>query len=341
MSARLAVTRPKVLVNLYVLGLILLVPRGLLAAIYLPPCTLENDPAIRVEYFSTCLEGQIGAWVEQRSKVEDGVQPPYLYAGKGRVTTLVSSWLTLQAAGHYRVLQSRKDRAIVNRDAEADTLLAQIGNSSVYRHRLFAGKSAPPFGLDFNTLGDWSGFDTSRYFFSRPVQLAGYTYDNQRDTTWVIAGGENQQLVLGEDKRITILSTRLAYDFAALEGTRMVASFSSTSLSARRGGIALLNRNGKGEQTSMEVVRKWKEFPYDPNDFDQLLRVNWSGKASEESVFKAQYEDIWKVSRIGTLSLVYTFFKPLSGELHIGYYKTENAIERNHWFGVLGVGASL
>ena len=135
--------------------------------------------------------------------------------------------------------------------------------------------------------------------------------------------------------------SRISYDIAALEGTRLIASFSTTELSQRRGGAAIVNRNGKGERTSLEIVRTWTEFPYDPADFNQLIRINWSGRVSLDLEVKAQYEDVWQTHRIGCLTLRQLIVAPLSIDGSVGYKRSEDGVTRSSWFGVLGLEATI
>lgn len=307
------------------------------AGIYTSPCTMENDPATQPDLLALCLEGKAGVWVEQRSKTINDTQPATVYGSHGQASGLIGNWLTLQARGHARISQGREKNHFEDKEIASESAIVQIGNSAIHRHRLFGGIGAIPFGLNIDTTADWTNLKKDRHFFGSPIHIVGYSYDNQKDLTWTISGGSRNEESDDAQSRIAAIGTRLIYDMAALEGTRAIVSFSTTELSERRGGIALLNRNGKGEQTTVEIVRKWTQFPYDPTDFDQLIRINWSGKIDDVQRGRAQYEDILNQSRVGTLTYYYIFMPHMQTSVSVGYHKDETSLEPNFWFGIFGL----
>jgi hypothetical protein len=313
------------------------------AGIYYPPCEIKDDPdQTEFEILPTCLEASIGTWVQHRSLVEEGhLQPARLFAGRGKITILPSKWLILQSSAEYKLWQERESANVLDKDMHTDSVTLQIGNSALNRHRILIGRSRQPFGVNQNTIANWSGYLLEDLFYGPKNYLASYTYDNQKDLTWTTSIGAKEESKRNASARDSTVSSRLSFDLAALEGTRILTSFSTTELSQRRGGIALVNRNGKGEQTTFEVIRVWTEFPYDPIDFNQLIRTNWSGKASEDLRVSAQFEDVWQQHRIGNITLKQMFTDQLSLDGTIGFYRTENQLLRSHWFGALGIEASL
>jgi len=299
------------------------------------------DPLISQSLYALCLEGTAGVWREQRSKLDEDRPPATVYTATGKVTGTFSNWLVLQSEGHARLSRSTTHSQKDNRDVATDSAILQLGNSAVYRHRLFGGRSRIPFGLNINANGNWSGFEKSNWFFGEPIRLLGYTYDNQRDLIFTVSVGSRNEESSKARERSSAFGVRVMYDMAALEGTRAIVSFSTTELSERHASIALINHNGKGEETTVEIVRKWTQLAYDPTDFDQLIRVNWSGLAGENHRIKAQYEDILDDSRTGSVAYSYRLYQHVSPSLVIGYHKSEDRTHQNYWFGALGLEASL
>ncbi len=321
-------------------------PSNAFSQFLLSPCEVSQDPKVSPPNFATCLEGFAGAWVEQRSMVEDDIQPPTLFSSSAKVTSVYKEWLVLKFEGHARIIKERYTSHLLDKDLSPDKMILQLGNNSVSRHRFFIGKSPLPFGLNVNLDSHWHGFDTDSLFFGEVFRVAGYTYDNEKDFTWTLSGAAKDQSSLEAKNRLATVSTRASYDFAALEGSRVIASFSNTELANRSGGIALVNINAKGDRTTFEWVRIWTQYPYDPSDFRQLLRLNWEGQSSEFVRTGFQYEDIWGMSRRGTLSTRWEIQNYTSLNFALGYQRSEagfNETSRkaSFWYGVLGTEVSL
>ena len=324
----------------------LITPSNSFSQFLLSPCEVSQDPKVSPPNFATCLEGFAGIWVEQRSMVEADIQPPTQFSSSASIASVYRDWLVLKFEGHARIAKERYTSHIVEKDISPDKMIIQVGNNSVSRHRLFFGKSPLPFGLNVNLDNHWHGFDTDPIFYGEVFRVAGYTYDNEKDLTWTISGAAKDQSSLEAKNRIATVSTRISYDFAALEGSRIIASFSNTELANRTGGIALVNINGKGDRTTFEWVRIWTQYPYDPSDFRQLLRLNWEGQSSEFVRTGFQYEDIWGLSRRGTLSTSLEIKDYISLKFALGYQRSESGFyetirKASFWYGVLGTEVSL
>jgi hypothetical protein len=312
-----------------------------LAELYLSPCEMNIDPAQDHSEVAACLEGSIGLWAEQRSRVENDLQPPSVFGAKGQLTILPASWIVLQGSGHHKIWRDRQSSMITQRDSQADSMVVQIGNNALHRHRILGGRMPPPIGLNIDYLENFRDSSLTKNFYGAPLYLGGYTYDNQKDVVWTIVGGAASHKEDASEGRQATVATRISYDLAALEGTRLSAAFLSSEPTQRTGVVSILNRNSKGETTSLEVVRTWSFYPYDPADFHQLIRLNWSGKTSPDVSIKFQYEDVAQYQRIGSLTTIYSIFDPVNIQATIGYSRSESELTKTHWLGILGVEAKI
>ncbi len=311
------------------------------AELFLSPCTLKSDPEDRLLPMTACLNASAGTAVEQRTQNDSPEQPPYLAYANGKLTLLPHRWILLQASGHVEVRQRRTVKTDSSRDASPDTTLLQIGNTALHRHRVFAGKGVMPFGLNLNANSKLHPHSYYLPYYGRRVRLAGYTYDNRRDLTATFTVGYIDGESRAIENRLIQGSVRFAYDFAALEGTRIITSFFHDELIHRRGSFAMLNRNGRGDVTTFEVVRTWTFFPYDPEDFRQLIRLNWSGDSSDDSRVSVQYEDTTQVYRTGLVTYIHKALEHAFAEATVGYRKSEDSALKSHWFSMFGIEARL
>lgn len=306
-----------------------------------PPCTLAKDPAAVFPLLSLCLNGKAGTWVQQRSVVEDDIQPPLLLASRGAATLVFTSWLSFRTEGYANIFQNRTTGKTVSREARPDNTLIQIGNSATHRHRVFLGKARIPFGLNYNVDSAWGSATRFDSFFGEPIKVAGYTYDNQQDLTVTMSAGTAENVDSDAKRRKSATGIRLMYDLAALEGTRLLGSLTTDELEHRRGAVGAVNVNGKGDITAFEVIRTWSNFPFDPTDFNQLIRLSWSGAAYQRIAPHAQYEDQLNLRRIGTLGAVFNAKKQMDLSLTLGFTKDETGARKNYWLGVAGVEVHL
>ncbi len=315
--------------------------RGAVAKIMTPPCEFDSDPADELPFFVSCLSTNGGVWVEKRSHTPEADQPPVLLTSSGSVTSIISKWIVVQGSAHARIFKEHSTETVLNRDIDTDTLLVQVGNKSLHRHRLFAGIGQQPIGLNLNLNSKWYGFETSQRFYGGKTNLAGYTYDNRKDVTFTVSAAVKDDFTDDASQRSAALSSRLSYDFAALEGSRILVSFSTTEVSERIGGVALLNINGRGDRTSIEWLRTWTQYPYEPNDFDQMFRLNWTSKTSDKLRTGVQYQDIAGESRRGTVALEYEWSQFIDLFLTTGFQRNETRIadhdrSPNFWFATIG-----
>ncbi len=306
-----------------------------------PPCTLAKDPAAVFPLFSLCLEGSAGEWMEQRSRVEDNVQPPVLLSTKGAATIVFTSWISFRASGYALFHQSRVSSGKPKKEARSENLIVQIGNMATHRHRVFVGRTRIPFGINFDANVDWLNPGASDPFFGEPLRLVGYTYDNLKDLTFSVAAGTADNIDADAKRRKSASGARIMYDLSALEGTRLVASFATDELEHRRGNVGAVNVNGKGDITAFEVIRTWSNYPYDPQDFNQLIRLSWIGLTSEPVVPHVQYEDQLDFRRIGTVGAKFNAKENIAMSLYTGYSKDETGAKRSYWLGVAGVEVHL
>jgi hypothetical protein len=294
-----------------------------IAKIYIGDCNYDADPENGVGYSDICLKSTLSSTFEQRSAIEDDMQPPTLLDAKFEGTSLLSDWGVMQLAGHSRMWKIRYTNRASELDSKIDRALFQLGNSATARHRISGGLSKKPFGLNMNLDDAWYGFDVEEQFFGDRMAVASYTYDNRKDFSLSLSIEVGDNTTDEPNRRHLGGTARAAYDFAALEGTRALVSFSNTELSERSFGIALLNMNGKGDRSTVEWVRKWKFFAFDPVDFEQLIRVNWKGAFQYSWSPGIQYEDIWGKSRRGSLSGDYQLDKHAVLMVTLGFQRSE------------------
>ena len=312
----------------------------------LAPCELTKDPKTSPPSWSLCLRGRSGWWTTQNLHLVEGdSQPPWLSDNSGSAHLLLGSWVMVGLSGYARYSQSRTHPVVRVKDARREYAIVQLGNAAIHRHRFMAGVSPLLFGLHRNLNSSWTNRETDRQFYGSPVPMAAYVYDNQKDlTAYVSVGHLADRYSSDVNRKQTPIyggSFRVNYDISALEGTRLESSAYSDTDSHRRVSLALLNVNGKGEKTSLEVVRRWTEYPYDPEDFTQLIRFNWEGIAQSFSKFHAQYDDIPDIERIGIVGINWEALERASLNVMIGYRRDEIDRDRSSWLAVTGIEVAL
>ena len=287
-----------------------------------------------------CLSGDAGTWILQKSKAESSIQPPVMHRADGKISVLLTPWLGLHAWGHSAVFVDRQTQKTINKETETDSLNIQLGNNALSRHRLNVGYGRPTFRLNHNQRTNlefaW-GLDK----FLAPFSKYGtYTYDNQLESAIQITYGRLVDKDLRSDQQ-AFGSARLIYDLAALEGTRVNLGGYGDGLVRRAVSLGLLNINGKGDETSLELTRTFSFNPYKPAEFKQLIRLSYISHMQGNMRYKFQYDDVFRHIRLGSLAALYEPIKFTQAEFLVGYAKQEDVAKKSHWFVGLNVGAHL
>ncbi|MCX6118941.1 MAG: hypothetical protein NT027_15505, partial [Proteobacteria bacterium] len=91
----------------------------------------------------------------------------------------------------------------------------------------------------------------------------------------------------------------------------------------------------------------WSQYPYDPADFGQIFRVNWTGKSNDVVTTKIQYEDVSATHRQGLVIVSYEWSSVISTAITGGYHRNEirelsiSSERKSYWFGRFGLEATL
>jgi hypothetical protein len=309
--------------------------------LYHGACTVKTDPEAQdLNLLSVCAKGQAGSWLSRESKVENDIQPPILYRADGDLTLTITPWVLVNITGHASLYRSQENNKVVNKENQRDGWLVQLGNNAKSRHRLQGGRGKPVYRINHQQRPNLDYMWGLASFDAPIVDYAMYTYDNQLDWTVQFTYGQliDQQLTA---KERLFGSGRAMYDIAALEGTRIVLGGFGDGLLRRSISAGLLNINGKGDETALELTRSFSEYPYDPTDFNQMIRLSYISHEQEHFKYKAQYDDLFKQIRIGGLGIIYIPEKHWDIELQFGYAKNEENSNLSHWFGILHTGVHL
>ena len=304
-------------------------------------CTLSQDPQFSAPpLLNFCINASAGSWIAQKSKVPNSNQPPVLHRADGKISLLITPWVGLHASGHSSVFIDRQSNETSNKENQKDSLNLQIGNSALSRHRINIGQGRPVYRLDHNMRPNleyiW-GLDR----FLAPVSEYGtYTYDNQLDWTIQATFGHLSETDLRDSQRM-FGSARAMYDIAALEGTRISLGGYGDGLIRRAVALGILNINGKGDETAIEITRTFSFNPYKPSEFQQLIRLSYVSHVQDKFRYKFQYDDFFKFIRLGGFGVRYEPQKYTHFESVIGYAKREDAPKQSHWFAALNAGAHL
>jgi len=304
-------------------------------------CQSEKDPAVSPpELVSMCVNGKVAAWFVHKSNRADRPQPDVLYRAQGDLSLFVTPWISGTVTGHSSLFVSRDTMNTTLKDARRDGWQIQIGNNALSRHRASVGRGKPVFRINHQLHKEifyaW-GLDL---FEAPEVDYVTYVYDNQLDWTINATYGQLIDRNLSTTQRM-FASGRLMYDIAALEGTRIVVGGYSDGLVNRSVSLGLININGRNEQTSIEITRNFSHFPYDPDEFRQNIRIAHLTREQDKTQLRFQYDDFFRLVRIGGVGLIYRPAPLVQLEFEMGYAKHEDMAKRSHWYVLGSSGVSL
>lgn len=309
--------------------------------LYYNDCALRDDPSQKLPSpLATCVNANAGTWIAQKSKTPPTGQPPIKYHADGRLSLFVTPWLSYTSKSHSSVYISNTTKQTTARETIQDLSLIQIGNNALSRHRISFGRGNPVYRLDHNLRKNidyaWGLYNFEATFGN----FATYTYDNQLDMTIQLTYGINPDRKLSVKQR-ALGAGRIMYDLAALEGTRIaIGSFGDGTLH-RAASFGMLNVNGAGAETCIEMTRAFATNPYDPKEFNQNIRLSYLSQIQDQSRLKFQYDDQFKLIRLVGLGGVYYPSKHAEIELHLGYAKQEDIHKYSHFYGFLHAGIRI
>jgi hypothetical protein len=307
--------------------------------LYHGTCALKTDPKIVSQgLVSLCLNAEAGAITGQKSVVDErDSQPPIALYGKGEASLFLTPFLSLHALGHTETLLNRIDRQTLSRESRRDALVVQIGNNALSRHRLSSGRGRPATSIDHQQRSNMEFIWNLEKFETPPVNFVSYTYDNQLDWTVQMTYGRLLETEATEAQK-TFGAGRIMYDIAALEGTRIVLGGFGDGRLRRSVHIGMLNVNGRGDETAIEIIRQFGLYPYDPKEFRQQIRLSYLSREQSQSRLKFQYDDVFRRVRIGGIGGIYYLLRYMELESHIGFAKREDNAKFSHWFITMRLG---
>ena len=304
-------------------------------------CVLDQDPQItNPGPINICMNGAASSWIIQKSKVENGVQPPIMHRADGDLSLLITPWIGLHATGHVSVFIDRQTQETSNKESQRDSINLQIGNNALSRHRVNFGRGRPVFRLNYNQRPHLEYAWELDRFLAPLAEYGTYTYDNQLEWTLQATYGRLIDETLRDDQRM-FGGARIMYDLAALEGTRVSLGGYNDGLVRRAVSLGLLNINGKGDETSLELTRTFQFNPYKPSEFQQLIRLSYISHQQDLFRYKVQYDDFFRFMRIGSIGVLYEPYKYTHAEFMFGHAKREDQAKLSHWFAGLSIGAHL
>jgi hypothetical protein len=309
--------------------------------LYRGKCELSEDPnTTRPSTFNVCVHASAGSLAVQKSKTPDDTQPPIMHRADGELSFFATPWLSLNTKVHATVFTSRVTKETTSRESVRDLALLQFGNYALSRHRLTVGKGRAVYRIDHQTREHWDYVWGLQTFEAPITEFVTYTYDNQLDMTMQATYGRNPDRKLSASQR-AFGSVRIMYDLAALEGTRIALGGFGDGLLRRSGSIGMINVNGLGDQTALELTRAFALNPYDPAEFQQSIRFSYLSHIQDQTRYKFQYDDQFRKIRLGGVGIVYNSNKHTEIEAQIGYAKHEDFPKLSHFYGALRAGVLL
>lgn len=304
-------------------------------------CESTVDPeTTTMSIISACVKAGAGSWLVQKSKTENDIQPDALHRADGSLGVFLTPWVSFHTEGHVNVYVSRATQLTSNREAQRDSWIVQVGNNALSRHRVHFGQGRPVYRIDHQQRKETEYAWSLRSFEAPVVNFASYVYDNQLDWTVQLSYGALPDINLKPNERL-FTAARFMHDISALEGTRIAVGGWGDGLLRRMFSLGLLNVNGKGDATSIEVTRSFSRRPYDPEEFKQNIRASYLSHEQQNTRIKFQYDDFFREIRIAGLGAVYVIHENADIELQFGYAKHEDTPSKSHWFMTAHTGVHL
>ncbi len=295
-------------------------------------CEIKQDPGVEpLGPLNVCVKGSVGTWFVHKSNTYDQVQPSVMHHAAGDIAIFITPWVSVGASGHSSIYVERDTSRVLGKDTARDELFVQLGNNALSRHRLTAGRGKPLYRLDHQLRREFFYAWNLSNFEPPEVDYVTYVYDNQLDLTLSTTYGQLRDPTVEGEKKV-FGSARLMYDFAALEGTRLVVGGYQDGLLRRAVSLGMININGRSEQTSVELTRQFTRQPFNPGDFRQNFRLAYLSSEQDHFQYRFQYDDFFRFIRVGGVGVIYRPLSLFFIEMDVGFAKHEDNPKRSHWY---------
>jgi hypothetical protein len=303
------------------------------SAFYAGKCELADDPA-QLD-FAACLRGGAGAEI---TAVNGAPHENYwLRFARGSLGLYYGEYVSVQGRAHLRDTLPLNG-ADKNLDRDADLALVQVGNPVLHRFVLQAGRMPLPFGLDKTWTAESYQIFENRSFWASPRYGAAVGIDNLVNTHLDLGYAEDDP---GHPGQITAASARLSYDFAALDGSRVVASGYGENHGVRRFSFGVINVSRREDTTEVELVRRLEEPTGGRREFQQLFRIGYAGAYRGAGRWIVQFDDERFRYRMGTIGQDLRLKTDGLVRFALVYQKSEAGDGKKRWMLTTGLGVAL
>jgi hypothetical protein len=317
--------------------------------VQLGTCALADDPQSAPAGFVACVRANAGAEVVN---VSGALRENFwVRHGAAYLGTHFGEWLSLHIRGEARDVVPYADGAEERLDRHLDYGVVQIGNPSLHKLWLTAGRQRLPFGIDQSGAVESYRMRENRRLWSSPEHGVALSLDDQRrlrlDLGYgndVLSGARRKLIAEHVDplpQETHAFSARLMLDLSALDGSRLVLSGYGENLGERRMGAGFLTTSRKGDLTQFEFVRLLTTPDGNEAPFEQLLRAGYLGAWRDDARWIVQVDDQRLLERSGLLGVDFRLFDVVTLRLAGAYVKREAGIRHRRWYVTSGLEAQL
>lgn len=222
--------------------------------------------------------------------------------------------------------------------SEIPLLAYQYGKIPYQSFQFTLGKIRPPFGYEpYFIDGFYNIYNTETFW---PTEQNGIvlTYDDQNFFRAEL-GATSTRNDLIENRMDDLFSIRLSFDYPALEGSRVLLSFTENKKNLKTYGATLLNKQLNKHLFYMEWVRQSENHYLGFATFDQLVRIAYE-KKDLKTTSKILIDDIRSKAFLLTFQQKFLWENPHLSKLGLSLaftYQRQKFPSRVMWSTVMGL----
>src|SRR5690606_26444893 len=145
------------------------------------------------------------------------------------------------------------------RQERPELAVLQLGNPAFHKLRFLVGRLQLPFGIDESRVMESYRLREDRSFWDSPPFAVQMTYDNLRDAVVDVGVASNvpsKKVAEGKRAERHALSARSAFDFPALDGSRLLFSGYWEDGGETRVGFGFVTVSRRNDLTQCEWIRQ-------------------------------------------------------------------------------------
>lgn len=313
-------------------------------------CTLTEGEGVSgdsiMTNFEICLNGRVGSQISFVSgNSKENFTTSYV---RGSTGLHLTEYVSVFGEGFAQRRAPLGADAAEFKENDSTLMALRIGNAAIHGFALTSGKFSTPFGIGIDEASQSYRYFSDKFHWTTYEYGHWLTLDDLKnfliDISYVgetVPGGRVKSDNTNSQDVDWGGSARIAYDFSALEGSRLVGSVYGQKSGMRRSGLGFISVNSRGDTNWIEFVRTRMTPDSQTEPFRQLIKFGYLSSWRSGGRWSVAVEEDRNTQRLGEFAHHISVFG--YGQINIGLLLRRTLIDKyqDRWHVTSGLEASF